>query len=231
MSITRSAPVPAPAAAVEPAHRTRLAIVAVLLAVTAAFQVIGCLLWTVPSGEWYDYADIAPVRASFFLDVTLIAATIALAIPLQAVAAMSLVRRRGAVWVTVGGFLAWIGSTLVAASLGGWAMTYYVTTDPGLDRGAATALLDRFAHDGHLFAFGQPGSLMITIGGIVAAVGLIRGRAVPLWIPVVWLLTAAGTFLPSWGPMSLIAGIPSAVVGIAIGWYAYRRAAGSYPTS
>jgi hypothetical protein len=225
MSITRSAPVSAPAAAVEPAYRTRLAIVAVLLTVTAVFQVIGCLLWTVPTGEWYDYADIAPVRGTFFINVTLLAATLALAVPLQAVAAMSLVRRRGAVLVTVGAFLAWIGSTLVAASLGGWAMTYYVATDPGLDRGAATALLDRFAHDGHLFAFGMPGSLMITIGGIVAAVGLIRGRAVPLWIPAVWLLTAPGTFLPSWGPMSLIAGIPSAVVGIAIGWYAYRRAA------
>jgi hypothetical protein len=165
------------------------------------------------------------VRGAFFLDVTLLGATLALAVPLQAVAAMSLVRHRGAVWVTVGAFVAWIGSTLVAATLGGWAMAYYVATDPGLDRGAATALLDRFAHDGHLFAFGQPSSLMVTIGGIVAAIGVIRGRAVPLWIPVVWLVTAAGTFLPSWGPLSLIAGIPSAIAAMAIGWYAYRRAA------
>ena len=225
MSITRSAPVSAPAAAVEPAHRIRLAIVAALIAVSAVVQVIGGLLWTVPTGDWYSYADIAPVRGTFFLDVTLLAATIALAVPLQAVAAMSLVRLRGAVWVTVGAFLAWIGSALLAATLGGWAMTYYLATDPGLDRNAATALLDRFAHDGHLFAFGEPGSVMVTIGGIVAAVGLIRSRAVPLWIPVVWLVTAAGTFLPSWGPVSLIAGIPSAIVGIAIGWYAYRRAA------
>jgi hypothetical protein len=103
-------------------------------------------------------------------------------------------------------------------------MTYYVATDPGLDRGAATALLDRFASGGHVFAFGQPASLMVTIGGIVAAIGLIRSRAVPLWIPIVWLLTAPGTFLPSWGPFSLIAGVPSAIVGIAIGWYAYRAA-------
>src|SRR4029450_5258270 len=125
-------------------------------------------------------------RATFFLDVTLIAATIALAVPLQAVAAMSLVRRRGAVLVTVGAFVAWIGSALVAAPLGGWAMTYYVATDPGLDRGAATALLDRFAHDSHLFAFGMPGSLMITIGGIVAALGLIGGPPRRTWIPRAW---------------------------------------------
>jgi hypothetical protein len=59
MSITRSAPLSAPTAAVEPAHRTRLAIVAALIGVTAVFQVIGCLVWTAPTGEWYGYADIA----------------------------------------------------------------------------------------------------------------------------------------------------------------------------
>jgi hypothetical protein len=224
MSITRSAPVEA-RAAVQSAYRTRLAVVATLIAATAVFQVIGCLLWTAPAGDWYGYTDIAPVRDSFFLDVTLLAATAALGVSLQAVAVMSLVRHRGALWVTVGAFLAWTGSSFLAATLGGWAMTYYVATDPGLDRGAATALLDRLASDGHLFAFGQPGSLMVTIGGILAAVGLIRSRAVPLWLPIVWLLTAPGTFLPSWGPLSLIAGVPSAIVGIAIGWYAYRRAA------
>jgi membrane protein implicated in regulation of membrane protease activity len=89
----------------------------------------------------------------------------------------------------------------------------------------ATALLDRFAHDGHLFAVGQPGSLMVSIGTILAGVGLIRSRVLPLWIPVLSILAVGGTFLPSWGPVSLITNIPAAVVAVAIGWFAYRRVA------
>jgi len=211
------------AATVEPARRARMAVIAALLVVTSAFLIIGGLRWTVPSGEWYGYADIEPVRASWWLNLTLLAATFGVGVPLQAVASMSLVRRRGSVWVTIGAFVTWIGSALVAVTLGGWAMTYYVATDPGLDAGAATALLDRFATDGHLFGFGQPGSLMISLGTILVAVGLIRARVVPLWIPIVSLITVLGTFLPSWGVMSLIANVPSAVVAIVLGWYAYRR--------
>jgi hypothetical protein len=209
----------------EPARRVRLAVIAVLLVVTSAFLIIGGLLWTVPSGDWYAYADIEPVRASWWLNLTLLAATFSVGVPLQAVAAMSLVRRRGSVWVTVGAFLSWIGSALLAVTLGGWAMTYYVATDPGLDAGAATALLDRFATDGHLFGFGQPGSLMISLGTIVVAVGLIRARVVPLWLPILSLVTVLGMFLPAWGVLSLIANVPSAAVAVALGWYAYRRAA------
>jgi hypothetical protein len=220
-----TAPAYAPAAAVESAHRTRLLVIAALLAATSIVAVIGGLLWPVPTGDWYSYADVAPVRGTFWLDLTLLGATIALAVPLQAVASMSLVQRRGATWVTIGAFTVWIGSALVAVTLGGWATTYYVATGPGLDPGAATALLDHFAHDGHLFAIGQPGSLMISIGTILGSVGLIRSRVLPLWIPVLSILTVGGTFLPSWGPVSLITNIPAAVVAIALGWYAYRHAA------
>jgi hypothetical protein len=224
-----SAPASAPTVAVEPTRRARLLIVAALLVLTSVFVVVGSLLWTVPAGDWYVYSDVAPVRASFWLDLTLLGATIALAVPLQAVAAMSLARGRGATWVTIGAFIAWIGSALLAVTLGGWATTYYVATDPGLDPGAAGALLDRFADDSHLFGVGEPGSLMISLGTILVGVGLIRSRALPLWIPILSILTVGGTFLPSWGSASLIANVPAAITGIALGWYAYRRAAAPAP--
>lgn len=152
-------------------------------AVTSLLMIVGALLWTVPSGEWYSYADIAPVRSRWWLNLMLFAVMAALNLPLQAAAAMSLVQRKGAIWVTVGAFIVWIGSAFMAVTLGGWAMTYYVATDPAVDVGAATALLDRFAHDPRLFAFAQPGSLLVSVGSIVVA-----------------------------------------VVALALGWYAYRRA-------
>lgn len=220
-----TAPAYTPATAVESANRTRYLVIAVLLAATSIVAVVGGWFWPAPAGDWYSYADVAPVRGTFWLDLTLIGATIALAVPLQAVASMSLVRRRGATWVTIGAFTVWVGSALLAVALGGWATTYYVATGPGLDPGAATALLDRLAHDGHLFAIGEPGSLMVSVGTILAGVGLIRSRVLPLWIPILSILTVGGTFLPSWGPVSLITNIPAAVVAVAIGSFAYRRAA------
>jgi hypothetical protein len=220
-----TAPGYTPAAAAESAHRNRLLVIAALLAATSIAAAVGGLLWPAPAADWYSYADVAPVRETFWLVLTLVGAAVALGVPLQAAASMSLVRRRGATWVTIGAFTAWIGSALLAVTLGGWATTYYVTTGPGLDPGAAAALLDRFAHDGHLFAIGEPGSLLVSIGTILAGVGLIRSRVLPLWIPVLSMLTVAGTFLPSWGPVSLVTNIPAAVVAIAIGWSAYRRAA------
>ena len=216
-----------PAAAVESAHRTRLLVIAALLATTSIVAVVGGLLWPAPTGDWYSYADVAPVREIFWLDLTLVGAAVVLGVPLQAVASMSLVRRRGATWVTVGAFTVWVGSALIAVTLGGWAMTYYIATGPGLEPGTATALLDHLARDGHLFTIGLPGSLMVSIGTILAGVGLIRSRALPLWIPILSILTVGGTFLPSWGPISLITNIPTAVVAIAIGSFAYRRAAAS----
>ena len=89
-----TAPAYVPAAAVEPAHRSRYLVIAVLLAATSIVAVVGGLLWPAPAGDWYSYADVAPVRGTFWLDLTLVGATIALAVPLQAVASMSLVRRR-----------------------------------------------------------------------------------------------------------------------------------------
>ena len=192
---------------------------------TSAYVAVGSLLWTEPAGDWFRYADIAPVRASWWLNLTLLGAAIALTVPLQALATMSLVRGRGATWVTIGSVLAWVGSALLAVTLGGWASTYHVATDPALDPAAATALLDRFAADARLFGVGQPGSLMISHGTILASVGILRSRAVPRWIPIVLLATVFGTILPSWGPVSLVANLPGTIVAIALGWYAYRRLA------
>jgi hypothetical protein len=219
-----SAPALPPSTVVATSRRARLGVVAILLAISSAFLVIGSLRWTAPSSQWYAYADIAPARSTWWLNLTLLAITVGLGVPLQAVASLSLVRQRGTVWVTIGAFLAWIGSALLAVALGGWALTYYVATDPVLDPGAATVLLDRYATDGHTFGFGQPGSLMISIGTIVVAIGLIRSRVVPLWLPILSFATVLGTFLPSWGVVSLITNLPSAVVAIALGWYAFHRA-------
>jgi len=213
------------AIAAPPARRGRFLLLAVLLTVTSAYVAVGSLLWTTPTADWFGYSDVAPVRATWWLNLTALGAAIALTVPLQVLAIMSLVRRRGAPWVTIGSLLAWVGSALLAVTLGGWASTYYVATDPKLDPAVATALLDRFADDVRLFGVGQPGSLMISIGTILVSVGLLRSRAVPRWIPIVLLATVAGTFLPSWGPVSLVANVPGIVVAVALAWYAYRRAA------
>ena len=206
-------------------RRGRLALLAVAIAVTAVIAVVGGLAWPSPAeGDWFSYADIAPIRHRWWLVATVLAVGAVVGIPAQALAAMSLARSRGARWATAGAVLMWLGAGLEATGGAGWAMLYYFTTDPALETAAGTGLLDAIVNDPRLFAAGLLGAVAVALGTVLQAVGLWRSRALPRWVPILTLAVVPTFFLPNEGVAGLVTALPMAVGAVALGWYAWRRA-------
>jgi hypothetical protein len=209
----------------DPVRRQRFAILAVAITLTAIAAVVLGALWPSPSsGDWYHYADIAPIRDRWWIVLTLTAIGALINVPAQAVAALSLCRRRGSAWATWGGVAMWVGIAMEASAAAGWAATYYFVTDPALDPTAGTALLNHITDDPRLMTVGMTGTLLAALGTVAQAVGLLRARAIPRWLPVVSLVIVLSFLLPNNGPASVITSLPGAVASIGIGVYAWRRA-------
>ncbi|MDX8142102.1 hypothetical protein SK854_08270 [Lentzea sp. BCCO 10_0061] len=208
--------------------RGRVAVLAVVLGVTSVAAVAGGLLWPEPAGggETYSYADIAADRDLWWTLLTGLAAMQVLNIPLQALATMFLVRRRGSAWATWGAALMWIGGGLQGAGVAGWAAAYFFPTDPGVDAAAGEAVIQAANNDtGHLFAFMIPGAALVLLGTVLQCVGLFRSHAVPAWVPVLLLFIVLTFVIPGDGLAGLLTSVPMAVGAIGLGYHAWRAAA------
>jgi hypothetical protein len=117
----------------------------------------------------------------------------------------------------------WIGIALQAVGVAGLAAAYYVAT--GVDATAGTAVMDS-ANDDLLHLFGPmlAGALLVAIGTVVQVVGLWRSHAVPRWVPLLVLFIVISFVVPGNGWIGLTVQIPMAAGGIAIAYYAWRRA-------
>ena len=205
------------------AHRRAGLLVAVLV-ITSVVAIIGGLLWPEPAtGDWYRYGDIAPIRDRWWVLLTVLSISLVLNVPAQALAAVLLSRHRGAGWTTVGAGLMWLGTGLYAVGVAGWASIYYFATDPMLDPASGTRLLDRVGQDPRLFAVAIPGAVLVALGTVVQAVGLLRSHALPRWVPILSLAIVLTFVVPGSGTAGALVGIPVAAAGIAIGYYAWRR--------
>src|SRR6266545_1542974 len=120
-----------------------------------------------------------------------------------------LVRRRGAAWATV---------SLAVGSLGTFLLMVSAPAQ-------AAALIDYFAkHDMTQVAVAFPAFLLLLVTQLTVAVALIRSRAVPLWVPIVFL--AGGvveTVFAGGGALTAALTVPQIVAEIAIGWYAWKK--------
>ncbi|MGW6930023.1 hypothetical protein ACWGE0_08110 [Lentzea sp. NPDC054927] len=206
--------------------RGRAAVLAVVLAVTSVAATAGGLLWPEPAagGETYTYADIASNRDLWWTLLTGLAAMQVLNIPLQALATMLIVRRRGSAWATWGAALMWIGGGLQAAGVAGWAAAYFYPTDPGVNKAVGEAVIEAANNDAHLFALMIPGAVLVLLGTVLQCVGLFRSRAVPKWVPIAALTIVLTFVIPGNGVAGLLTAIPMAAGAIAIGYYAWRSA-------
>jgi hypothetical protein len=205
----------------------RIALLAIVLAITQVAAVVGGMLWPEPSGggETYAYADIADQRELWWGLLTGLAIVGILGTILQALASMYLVRHRGSAWATVGAALLIVGITAQGVGVAGWATAYFFPTDPSLDPTAGHQAFDVVNDNiGYVFAVMIAGAVLAILGQIFQAVGLLRAKVVPVWVPV-GLLTAILTFLiPGNGVVGLITALPMAVAAVTLGWYAYRQA-------
>ena len=203
-----------------------MTLLAVALGVTAVAAAVGELMWPEADGggETYSYADIAPDRELWWGLLGGARRVGPINVPLQAMATMLLVRERGSVWVTVGGCLMWVGIGLQATGVAGWASVYYYSTDPGLERGVGSAVIEAANNDqGHLFAFLVPGALLVVLGTIMQCVGLFRAHVVPVWVPVALLFTVLTFIVPGDGVLGLVTSIPMTVGAIGLAYFTWRN--------
>jgi hypothetical protein len=207
---------------VGPVTRRRVGYVAIALAFTAVAALPGGLLWPEPSGsgETYTYAAIQPHRALWWGLLVALGANLVINVPAQALLTVLLVRARGAAWATVGGIIMWIGTALYAVGVGGWATAYYFATAPGVD----PSVIERINDDmGHVLGALIPGSMLVAIGTVLQAVGLLRSRAVPRWIPVLWLVIVATFIVPGNGVAGLITAVPMTAAALGTAYYAWKN--------
>ena len=211
----------------ESANAHRFGLLAVVLAMASATAVVGGVLWPEPSGggETYAYADIASQRELWWGLLTGLAICGILGTTLQAVAALYLVRHRGSTWATIGAALLILGIIAQGMGVAGWATAYFFPTDPSLEPTAGHQAFEAVNDNiGYIFAVMITGAALAILGQTAQAVGLIRAKVVPVWIPI-GLMTSILTFLiPGNGVVGLITALPMAVSACALGWYAYRRA-------
>ncbi len=223
MSTTTVRPNVVPA---DPVTRRRIGAVGLVLTISNIIATPGGVLWPEPSGggETYSYADIQPLRDRWWGLLVVLSISALLGVPAQAFLTTYLVRKRGAAWATTGGFLIWIGIAFQAVGVGLLAATYYVAT--GVDATTGGAVIDN-ANDDLLHLFGPllAGALVVALGTVIQAVGLWRSHAVPRWVPLLVLFVVVSFVVPGNGWIGLAVQIPMAAGGIAIAYYAWRRAA------
>ena len=205
--------------------RRRVGVLALVLGVTAVAAVPAGLLWPEASGDGgtYVFDDIEPIRNLWWGLLMFLSALQVLNVPAQALAAVLLVRGRGAGWVTVGGCLMWLGSSLQAAGIAALASTYFFPTDPQLDHAASVAVISQINGDStHVLGVMIAGALLALLGTVLQGIGLLRSHAVPKWVPIA-LMTIVATFVISGnGVVGMLTSLPMAAGAIGLGYFAWR---------
>ncbi|MFD3452842.1 hypothetical protein ACFWVC_11725 [Streptomyces sp. NPDC058691] len=133
-----------------------------------------------------------------------------------------LVRARGSVLARVGAVLSVLSGALLSAGLAAIAVLYGYAADPAvLDPAAGRAFVDHANdHTWRFTALVVPGALCGIVAMLLIAVALWRGRAVPRWIPVVFLVGTLAGFVISSGLAGVLVALPAAAAMVLIAWYA-----------
>ena len=202
-----------------------MALLAIVLAVTALLSVPAGLFWPEPAGggQTYAFTDILGQRNLWWGLLTSLSIIAMISVSLQALATMLLVRRRGSTWATIGGALMCLGITVQGVAVAGWAAAYFFPTDPSL-HGRGRAVFEVVNNDiTHVFVLMIPGALLALLGQVLQAVGLFRAKVVPLWVPWLSLAIVPTFMIPGNGLTGLVTEVPMAAAAAALGYYTWRR--------
>ncbi len=209
-----------------PEHSSRVAIVAVAVAVGAIAKV-AFLYWHAP----YDKSEVVPydtflgIRDGWYVSHYFGGTAMGLGFIGLALAACLLVRRTGSTLTTIGATLTGLGGLLIAPGLAGEGVAYSYASDTSAVPSAQGEVLLRymFEHPDRTLVLLLAGVALITVGGMFLGLGLIRARVVPLWVQIALMV---GTLLFAVTPHAITwwASLPGTVAAIAIGWYAWRSA-------
>ncbi|GAC1608953.1 MAG: hypothetical protein NVS3B26_08040 [Mycobacteriales bacterium] len=212
--------------AVGSAHEARAAVIAVAALVGAVAKVV-FLYWH----RSYDKSEVVPydtflrIRQGWYVSHYFGGTVMGLGYIALAVAACLLVHRAGSTWITIGAVLTGLGGLLVAPGLAGEGVAYSYASDTAAVPRAQGVILLRymFEHPDRTLVFLIVGLGLITIGGVLLGVGLLRARVVPTWVPVALIV---GTLLLATTPHVITwwATLPGTAAAIAVGWYAWQSA-------
>jgi hypothetical protein len=210
----------------EPAARTRITAVCVLLALTGIAAIPIGLLWpgSSNSGTVLTVDDVQSYRQTWWVLIMSGAVLTSLNVPAQAIAVLVLVRERGAKAATWGAGLMWVGAVLEAIGLAGFAAAYFYPSDPSVSHAAGAEVFSSIAQDhAHLLAIQLPGHLVSTIGIVVQAVALFRSNVVPRWVPIISLSILVTYVIPGSHVIGLLTQLPLAATCLGLAYYARRR--------
>lgn len=211
-------------------RKSRAAIVACAVLVGAIAKV-WFLYWHASYGksEVVPYDTFLPIRKGWYVSHYFGGTLMGLGFIGLALAACLLVRQSGSAWTTSGAALTALGGLVIAPGLAGEGVAYSYATDTAAVPRAQGAVLLRymFDHPDRTLVLLLAGLGLITIGGLLLGVGLLRARAVPLWVTIALIV---GTLLFATTPHSMTwwASMPGTVAAVAIGWYAWRSAPEEY---
>ena len=216
----------APDLATDPATRSRITAICVVLALTGIASVAAGLLWpgNSNSASILTVGEVQSYRQTWWVLLMIGAVLTSLNVPAQAIAVLSLVRAKGAKAATWGAGLMWIGAAMEAVGLAGFAAAYFYPSDPSVSHAAGAAVFGSIAHDhAHLLAFQLPGHLLSTIGIVVQAIALLRAKVVPTWLPIVSLSILVTYVIPGSHLIGLVTQVPLAATCLGLAYYAWRQ--------
>ena len=181
--------------------RTRIRVVAGAL--VAAALTIAALLITTPWGDRYDssaddvlsYDKLAAVRDGAWAGTLADGIAFAVLGITLGIVTCHLVQGRGRVAAVVGAVLTTVGG--ICFAMGGFAFATLTWFASGIAEDDGRALVD-YANDqtGHLLGATLAGFAMFTLGGLVLATALFRGRAVPVAGVAAYVLLVVAQFTP-----------------------------------
>ena len=207
--MTTTAPVTPTTDHAEAVHAGRIRLVAATLA--AASATLAVLVVTHPWGERLDssaddvlaYDQIVDNHANAWPAMLADVVAFGLVAVCAAIGVAHLVRGRGRAVATVGGVLVVLGGLLSA--MGSFAFTTVVYFAAELPEGAGRDLVDTANDDvTHLLGVEMAGFLLVTLGSLVLAAALLRGRVVPRPPVVAFVLLTIGLFAVTGTALDLV---------------------------
>lgn len=201
-----------------PATAGRIRLVAVALA--AAAVTLAGLVITHPWGERLDsssdevldYDHVLAHHANAWPAMLVDVFAVGVVAVCLAVAVTHLVRARGRTLATVGGVLLVAGGILSA--MGGFAfatVTYFVAELP---EASGRDLVDTANDDvAHLLGVEMAGFLLVTLGSLVLAAALVRGRAVPRPAVAAFVLLTFGLFATTGAALDVVQAAQTVLIG------------------
>lgn len=197
---------------------------AVLLLVGAVVGAIGYEVFLYLHAAWergekVPYAEMAEHRDTWLTAHFWLGPLMGLGFIVLGLAVANLLRRRGAIWGTIAGTLLTIGGLGFAAGLAGEGLLSYAATSDALDPATGAALLEHLQNTEPYFPIFGIGLAGVSLGCVVAAIGLIVGKVVPLWVPILLVIGVVGM---SVAPHAWWVTSPLQIASVAIAWYGAR---------